>query len=298
MRDSAASSTNSSSNKIPDTRRALVSIHAASVLFGGTALFSKILPLSAVDIIFFRCWVASATLALIVQLRGESFALTQRRDYGVALALGCLVGLHWVTYFLSMQVSTVAIGMVSLFSYPVITVLLEPLSEGRRPPLSDLVMGLVVLAGVALMVPELNFGHHTTLGVALGVISAFFFSVRNILYRHSFSHYSGSKTMLYQCLVTGVLLIPFVGSWQPAPATHLWPQLLLLGTLFTAVPHSLLVGALRAISAKTVSLISCLQPVYGAVAAALLLAEIPTVATYCGGSLVLGAAIFETVKTR
>ncbi|NRA36089.1 MAG: DMT family transporter [Polyangiaceae bacterium] len=298
MSDSAATSTNSSSNKNPDTQRALVSIHLASVLFGGTALFSKILPLAAVDIIFFRCWVASATLAVILQLRGETFALTQRRDYGIALALGCLVGLHWVTYFLSMQVSTVAIGMVSLFSYPVITVLLEPLSEGRKPPGSDLAMGLVVLAGVALMVPELNLGHNTTLGVALGIISAFFFAIRNILYRHSFSRYSGSKTMLYQCLVTGLLLIPFVGSWHPSQTIHLWPQLLLLGTLFTAVPHSLLVRALRAISAKTVSLISCLQPVYGALAAAILLSEVPSVATYCGGSLVLGAAIFETVKSR
>jgi drug/metabolite transporter (DMT)-like permease len=53
--------------------------------------------------------------------------LERGRDWLLMLLCGLLMCVHWVTYFHAMQVSTVAIGMIALYTYPVMSVLLEPL---------------------------------------------------------------------------------------------------------------------------------------------------------------------------
>ena len=54
------------------------------------------------------------------------------------------MGTHWVTYFYALQWSNVAIGMLSLFTYPVITALLEPLFFNTRFQLRHLILGALL----------------------------------------------------------------------------------------------------------------------------------------------------------
>ncbi len=51
----------------------------------------------------------------------------------------------------------------------------------------------------------------------------------------------------------------------------------------------LFLNSLRYLKAQLVSLVTCLEPVYGIVLAALLLSEIPSVRTLAGGVVILGA---------
>ena len=96
------------------------------ILLGATALMSKVIPLSATDITFGRSIIACVVLVLIVKLTGSSLRLNSKKDYFIALALGLLMSAHWVTYFAAMQYSSVSVGMIALFTFPVIAVLLEP----------------------------------------------------------------------------------------------------------------------------------------------------------------------------
>ncbi len=45
----------------------LVELHLAVLLFGGTTLFSKLIPLSALNITFLRCIIAAIVLAIIIK---------------------------------------------------------------------------------------------------------------------------------------------------------------------------------------------------------------------------------------
>jgi drug/metabolite transporter (DMT)-like permease len=74
--------------------------------------------------------------------------------------------------------------------------------------------------------------------------------------------------------------------------------LLLLGTVFTALPHALIAASLVHLRAKTFSLVACMQPFYGVVFAIILLNEAPTWQTLIGGVLVVSAAVYETVNTH
>lgn len=70
----------------------------------------------------------------------------------------------------------------------------------------------------------------------------------------------------------------------------------LLGIVFTGVAHSLFIKGLATVKAQTASIIASLEPVYGILAAALFLGELPTARELYGGTIILGAAIYATAR--
>ncbi|QBG37615.1 DMT family transporter [Litorilituus sediminis] len=275
-------------------QQSLLYLHSAVLLFGGTALFSKLISLPALDITVYRTAVAAMALLVLLTMQRKKILLSSAKDYAIAALLGAVVGIHWVTYFAGMQMAGVTIGIIAFFSYPVITVFIEPLFNKTRPKGKDIVTALVVMLGIYLLIPEISLGNQVTMGIVTGVISAVFFAVRNILHKNYFSHYSGPHTMLYQTLVAFVMLCLFVEVPPGQVSVDNWLLLLLVGVVFTATPHALFASCLRHLSATTAGLISCLQPLYGSVLAYFLLQERVNLLTIIGGILVISAAVFET----
>lgn len=70
--------------------------------------------------------MAIPLLIVILKLGKQSLSAVFQWEPKLILA-GLFMGIHWVTYFYALQWSNVAIGMLSLFTYPVITAFLEPL---------------------------------------------------------------------------------------------------------------------------------------------------------------------------
>jgi len=271
-------------------------LHSAVLLFGGTALFSKLIGLPALDITVYRTGVAAIVLFILLTIQKKQIRLANIKDYGIAILLGAVVGIHWVTYFSSMQMAGVTVGIIAFFTYPIITVFLEPLlsQTKAKPQAKDIVIAIIVLVGVFLLIPEINLGNQVTVGIIMGVISALFFALRNVLHKNYFSHYSGPHTMLYQTLVACLMLGLFVEVPPTEVGNYNWILILLAGAFFTAMPHALFASALRNLSATTAGLISCLQPLYGSILAFLLLNERVNFMTIIGGLLVISAALFET----
>lgn len=281
-----------------DQYKGLFSLHGGLLLFGGTAIFSHTLDLSALDITAWRCVVAAALLLGWLGLRKKTLVFNSTAHWLGLIALSVLMGLHWVTYFHSMQVSSVTTGMLALFTYPVITVLLEPVFDRTRLQLRDLLAAILVVSGVVLMTPALDPDNPVAAGVFWGILSAALFSVRNILQRRYFSAYSPVLIMGWQTFFVAAMLLPFASHQLFSLPSEQWFQLLLLGTVFTAAPHTLLANSLRYLKATSVGLISCLQPVYGTLLAAILLSEHPDFMTIAGGLLIIAAAANETLKKQ
>ncbi|KGJ96107.1 protein of unknown function DUF6 transmembrane [Colwellia psychrerythraea] len=279
---------------IKGEQQSLLFLHIAVFLFGGTALFSKLIGLPALDITVYRTGIAALALFILLTLQKKQITLATRQDYGIAILLGIVVGIHWVTYFAAMQMAGVTVGIIAFFTYPVITVFIEPLFNKSVPKVKDMLMALVVIVGIVLLIPEVSLGNQITLGIITGVFSAVFFALRNVLHKNYFSHYSGPHAMLYQTLVACLMLFLFVDIPPTQVSTSDWMLLLLVGVVFTATPHALFASSLRNLSATTAGLISCLQPLYGSVLAFLLLHERPGLLTIIGGLLVISAAVFET----
>lgn len=279
---------------------AILELHLAVILFGGTALFSKLIPLSATDITFLRAIIAAIILATVVKYQQQSLKLYNKKEYLIAIILGVIVSLHWFTYFKAIQVSTVAVGIIAFFTYPMMTVLIEPLFTKKNIDFKDTISAGVVLSGVYLLIPntDIEKNYHILLGIVLGILSAALFTVRNIIHKKYFSLHSNPHAMFYQTLVASVFLLPFYlhNSSRGAIDSTSWALLLILGIFFTALPHVLLSSALSHLKAKTVSLVSCLQPLYSVVFALFILKEHITLNTIIGGTLVIATALFETYQ--
>lgn len=279
-------------------KNSLISLHITVMLLGGTALFSQLIPLNSVDITFGRSLFASILLFAFAKLNGEGCLLNSTKDYFIAFGLGFIMAVHWVTYFMAMQLSSISVGIIAFFTFPVITVLLEPYFEKNRIIWQDIMSAMVVLVGIIFIVPDASLDNEITLGVIVGVFSAFLYAIRNLLHRNYFSHYSGAKAMAWQTLIVCPTLVFFVSDSLPAIDINTLWLLIALGTFFTAVPHAMIASALKHLRAKTFSLIACMQPFYAILFAVILLNEQPTWQTLVGGLLVISAAVYETINTQ
>lgn len=277
-----------------DSFKGLLAVHSAVLIFGLTALFSKLISLTALEITLLRSIFAAFVILAIFFWQKKSIKLSQTKDYGIVILLGVLLALHWVTYFHAMQVSSVAVGVIALYTFPVMTVFLEPLFHGERPHIKDVISALTVLFGIYLLVPEFSMSNETTQGILWGILSALFFALRNIIQGHYFKGYTARHSLFYQTLVTFLVLLPFSFEMIPEVTTIQWGQLLILGVFFTAVPHTLFAFSLLNLKAKTVSLVACVQVVYATVFAALLLGEWSELSTVIGGLIVVSAAMYES----
>ena len=252
-----------------------------------------------------RSVFASITLALFILISGSQFRLNSSKDILMVYGIGALMGLHWLTFFYGMQSSSVAIGMLALFTFPVMTVIIEPFFNGRRLQKLDIILALLVLLGLAIIVSGSLF--ETTVkksqqeiiyGVASGVASALLFSFRNLLQKYRCNDIPSDTLMLHQ-LIMIVIMMSFIidiPSIQALP-NHYWFYLVTLGVITTAVAHTLLVKSYKLFPAKSVAMVSCLQPVFGSVLAWLILGEHLGITTIIGGMIILGAALYESTKT-
>ncbi|KDC54561.1 DMT family transporter [Pseudoalteromonas sp. S3431] len=275
-------------------QQSLLYLHIAVLLFGGTALFAKLIGLNALDITVYRTAVAGIAIWFLLSMQKKPIKLNKPKDYLMAILLGVAVGIHWVTYFAGMQMAGITIGMLAFFSYPVITVFLEPLFNKSKPKAKDILSAAVVILGIYLLVPTASLGDDVTLGVITGVVSALFFSIRNITHKRYFSQYGGPQTMFYQTLVASLMLCAFIKVPVYEVSNHDLLLILIAGVIFTATPHSLFAASLKHLSAATAGLISCLQPLYGTLLAIIIIHERPSAMTLIGGTLIVSAACFET----
>ena len=280
------------------SREGLLSVHTAVLIFSFTALFSKLVSLPALEITFYRSVFACLAIAVYMAYTKQSYQLGSKRDYMMAGLLGSLLAIHWVTYFHAMQVSTVAVGVIALYTYPVITVFLEPLFHGERPHIADIMSSIAVLFGIYLIVPEFSLDNSTLVGVLFGVFSALMMSLRNIMQRRYFSAYKASHSLFYQTLVVMLVLVVFIDTDISVIESSQWWLLLLLGIVFTALPHTLFANGLLHLKAKTASLIACVQVVYAAIFAAVILGEWLTWNVVAGGLIVVSAAMYESLPKK
>jgi len=264
-------------------------------------LYAKLIPLDAISIIQLRGVVAAIGLALFALFRKRSLRLGNLGSYLGVYTLGILLGLHWVSFFHAMQVSSVAVGMLAMFSFPMMTILLEPLFSKQGWYARDLIAGAITLIGLTIMVLQ---GHDDSsgsvfAGVLWGIFSAALFSLRNLFQKYRFPQFSSDSLMFHQVVAVGVILLLFVDYPRVLSIASIdFFKIVLLGLFSTAGAHTLLVYSLKQLPAKSVALISCLQPVLASFLAWIVVQEIPGLMVVIGGFMVLSVSAYESLPHR
>lgn len=260
-------------------------------------MFAKGIALPVTDLTCLRSLFAAAALLLFIKLRGRSAKVDSKRHLGLMIGLGLFLCLHWLTYFQALKISSAAVAILALHTYPVITALIEPVLFREPLRKSDVALALVAFSSIFIMVPEFKLSNATTQGILLGILSGLFFMSRNLMIRKLVRTYTSSTLMFWQTMVTGVVLIPFLFLSGESPySSESILLLLLLGVVFTALPQTMFASGLKNLSAKTVGILASLLPVYGGIFGYLIHDERVALRTVLGGGLLLMCVIFETVK--
>lgn len=205
---------------------------------------------------------------------------------------------HWVTYFYALQLSNVAIGMLSIFTYPVMTALLEPILLKTKFQASQLLLAGIVLVGIFFLVPELDLSNNITQGVLMGLLSALVYSIRNIILKTKVADFNGSIIMFYQMVVTLVLLAPVLLLYSSVEVPRFLGQIVILGLVTTAIGHTLFLQSFKHFSVSTASIMSSIQPIYGILLGMIFLKEFPNGQSLIGGTLILLTVVIESRRAK
>ncbi|MDY8138926.1 DMT family transporter [Aquimarina sp. 2201CG5-10] len=276
--------------------RNVLELNLAMLLISTSGALGRYIDMPVPVTIGSRAILAGVLLFLFCKWRKISLHI-ESKDRVTIMVGGILMGLHWITYFYALRLSNVAIGMISLFTYPVITSLLEPLILKTKFQKMHLVLGIMVLLGIYFLVPDFSFENTYAKAVGFGVISALCYALRNLIMKTKVTNYHGSMLMWYQLVVISVMLLPFLFIMDSSGIKDQWPWLLVLALLTTAIGHTLFLFSLKRFSATAASIMSSVQPVYGIIIGIIFLGEIPVLSTIIGGVLILTSVVIESIRT-
>ncbi|MGE5609808.1 MAG: DMT family transporter [Bacillota bacterium] len=278
------------------SRLALIQLHTAVFLFGLAGLFGKFLPLPPLFIVLGRTLFASLSLALLLPFLANNSPMSHRPAWKWLLLSGIVLAIHWGTFFHSIQISTVAIGLLTFSSFPFFVTLLEPWLFRERWRWLDLATACLVLTGLALIVPHFDLANNLTRGAFWGILSGLTFAILSLINRHLVATHPPILLAACQNLIAALALAPFVLPHLIRPDLRTLLLLAILGILCTALAHVLFIKSLAHVRAQLASTVAGLESVYGITLAFLLLGEVPSPRTLLGGTIVLAAVILATLK--
>jgi drug/metabolite transporter (DMT)-like permease len=281
-----------------EKNKSLIEIHLAVFLFGMSGLFGKLLMLPPLIIVLGRVLFSSIFLLILILYLKEDIKLKEKNHYFYLITMGVILTIHWSTFFKSIQMSTVAIGLLTFSTFPVFVTFLEPYFFKEKIKFSDIIIAIVTFSGVILVVPKFKFGNNLTEGALWGIASGFTYAILSMLNRKYVKEYSSSVIVFYEQVVATAVLLPFCFLYKPEVLIKDILLLILLGVVFTGISHLTFINGLKKVKTQTAGIISSLEPVYGIIFAGFLLREIPTLREILGGIVILSTVFYSTFKAK
>ena len=277
-------------------------VGAASVIFGMTIVFAKLVPVPAWAIIEGRAFFGALALLLLGLALGRPPALpgSGARARLALAGLGLSAALQWTCLFTAAQVSSVALAILVFSAHPIVVALVEAAMRRQRPAPVQFWLAGLVLAGTAVLVPGERAAGQPVLGAALALLASGAHAAGILIKKHGLRATHTSLSMAFwehaqACVLLSPLLLIAPGRlWEPSTLA----LLALLGTAFSALPRFLVTDSLRTLPAWVTSLVITTEPIPAALFAALLVGEVPGWNTALGGGLILSAVCWEILGRR
>lgn len=245
-------------------RVSLILMSLAGLSQGFIGPIVKLVDFAPLPLVVGRCIVAAVVLHVICILTGRRI---QKADRTNTIICGLLLAGHFATLFMAYKKTDVNLVLIALFTYPMITSLLEPVFFGGRPQRRQVISALVVTGGVACLRPAPGGSGDMLAGIGLALASAVLFSIRNILSRKLVAKSDGLAIMGWQTTIAAIAFAPScVGLKVTDVPLPVWLGILALGVFFTAIPHTLRILVKRHLTTATVDILAALQVVGGAAA--------------------------------
>lgn len=255
-------------------------LHLLVALFATTAIFGHLITLSAPALVAWRSLLAVVGGGLLVAVVLRRELLPPPGRILPLIGIGGIVGLHWLCFFGSIKLANISICLAGMATTSFFTAFSEPLFERRRVRPLEVVLGLLVVLGIALVA---GCERGRLAGLAVALLGALLASVFPVLNRRLVQQERLDPLVMMVWEMLGVGLICLAGlPWFDGPGAYQrlfefhgldWLWLLLLAWACTVFAYAFHIHLLRHLSAYTTNLANNFEPVYGIIAAAVLFGE-------------------------
>jgi len=242
----------------------LLLLHLTVIVWGFTGTLGKLISIPAVNLVWYRVLIASVSLCLYFVISKTNFKVS-RESFLKYIFTGALVGAHWILFFASIKLSTVAVSLVCLSSITLFTAIFEPLINKTQISRLEILAGILIITGIILI---FKFETKYTKGIIAGLCSAVCASLFSIANSKLVKNQKAPVIAFYE--LSGAFLwitiyLFITSGYTPTAIPNLADigYLILLGTICTSLAYVAGVYVMRELSAFRVALITNLEPVYG-----------------------------------
>ena len=216
-------------------------------------------------------------------------------------AVGFIAIMHWVTFYGSIKYSNISIALTCFSSLGFFSAILEPLIFRKRIQYVELLLGLLTIAGIAII---FHFDPQYKKGIAIGIVSSILGCLFPIFNRQFLRNHSSQTVTLYELtggLISLAMFLPVYiklfpdGNYIPTLADIGW--LFVLSWVCTVLAFNLAMASLKKISAFTVNLSYNVEPVYGLTLAFLVYHENKFLSNqfFIGLAMIVSSVLLQTL---
>ncbi|HYH57382.1 MAG TPA: DMT family transporter [Anseongella sp.] len=281
----------------------IIKLHFTVFIWGFTAILGALISLDALPLVWYRMLFAAISLAVFLRFRKQLLPLPAKATFRL-LGIGLLVAAHWICFYHSIKVSTIAVALVCLSAQTLFTGILEPLLNRRKLSALDVLTGILIIGGITLI---FHFETRYAEGILTGLAAALLACVFTILNSWEIKRTDAVLISLYEMTggLTGITAFLAIsgGLWNQrlfifGPGDLLY--LILLSTVCTAFAYVWGVAVMRELSAYTVVLITNLEPVYGILLGFIIFGESERMTTgfYLGAFIIIAAVFLHPVLKK
>ena len=274
-------------------------LHFLVFIWGFTAILGALISIDAIPLVWYRMLFAVIIVFIYFIIKKKPLRIGPKALLKFLIS-GIIIAVHWIFFFSAIKVANVSVALIALSTGALFASFIEPLFFKRRINFLELLFGLIVIAGLYLI---LNFEGGYTLGIIYALIASFLsvlFSVLNGLFVRK---YTAEVISFYQLLfgvgfITLYILVTTGFTMdQFALKSSDFIYLFILSSICTAYAFIVSVKIMKHLTPYTVILTLNLEPVYGIILAVIIFGEKEKMSTqfYVGGAIILLIVIINGI---
>lgn len=267
----------------------------AVFLFGITPIFIKEVSANAFTIGIVRLVIGVSFLYFLA--KPSKLKQLKKAEWRALLWIGLLFGAHWVTYFISVKMSTPSMAILSVSSFGLHMIWLNWAIRKTKPRAVDVIAVLIAVVGIYFIIPDFHLKNNITSGILIGLVSALFFAVLPFVQqRHQHIDSMSRAFGQYSFALIVFLLFTTETNWN---LTQLdWIYLAILGLVCTVGAHTLWLRSSTILPTSTTSLIFYLGTPIAMFTSYIFLNEEMSANKLIGAGLIISANVFGVLMKK